>query len=386
MSVRREERRDPKTGAVRKHWIVDVNFEHPDGRRERVRKVSPVHTQRGAEQYERELRLALLGGSFGRKEEALSPTLEEFEPRFIEDWCKANKQKPSGVESKQSVFRLYLLPLFGKRRLDTFCAEDEDRLKRRFLELLPSTYNNAASVMNSALKAALRWKLIRQAPHRFGLLKRQKGRPKFYDFDQYQWLVDAAEKLDPRIHLLVLIGGDAGLRRGEIIALEWPDVDLRRGQLTIERSEWKGQVTNTKGLKYRVVPLTKRLQAALTAHRHLRGDRVLYSDEGTSVTAKVLQNWMTRAQRRAGLRANGAMHILRHTFCSHLAMRGAPALSIQRLAGHEDLQTTLGYMHLAKGETERAIRLLDEPFISPAALANGNLTATEPYADQNTAG
>ncbi|MGZ5372555.1 MAG: tyrosine-type recombinase/integrase, partial [Aeromicrobium sp.] len=129
---------------------------------------------------------------------------------------------------------------------------------------------------------------------------------------QYHWLVDAAEKIDPRIHLLVLIGGDAGLRRGEIIALEWPDVDLRRGQLTIERSEWKGQVTNTKGLMYRVVPLTKRLQAALAAHRHLRGDRVLYSDEGTSVTAKVLQNWMTRAQRRAGLRANGAMHILRH--------------------------------------------------------------------------
>ena len=54
-------------------------------------------------------------------------------------------------------------------------------------------------------------------------------------------------------------------------------------------------------------------------------------------------------------------HILRHTFCSHLAMRGAPALSIQRLAGHEDMQTTLGYMHLAQGETERAIRLLDSP-------------------------
>ncbi len=44
MSVRREERRDPVTGAVRKYWIVDVNFEHPDGKRERARKVSPVQT------------------------------------------------------------------------------------------------------------------------------------------------------------------------------------------------------------------------------------------------------------------------------------------------------------------------------------------------------
>jgi hypothetical protein len=40
-------------------------------------------------------------------------------------------------------------------------------------------------------------------------------------------------------------------------------------------------------------------------------------------------------------------------------MNGAPALSIQHLAGHEDLQTTLGYMHLAKGDTERAIGLLE---------------------------
>jgi len=114
-------------------------------------------------------------------------------------------------------------------------------------------------------------------------------------------------------------------------------------------------------MKYRVVPMTKRLARALSAHRHLRGERVLYADDGKSVSAKVLQKWMARAQKRAGLRALGAMHILRHTLCSHLAMRGALALSIQRLAGHEDLVTTLGYMHLAQGETERAIRLLDLP-------------------------
>jgi hypothetical protein len=59
-------------------------------------------------------------------------------------------------------------------------------------------------------------------------------------------------------------------------------------------------------------------------------------------------------------------------------MRGAPALSIQKLAGHEDLATTLGYMHLAQGETERAIRLLDD---RSSMLANGNMTATEGSSD-----
>jgi integrase len=77
-------------------------------------------------------------------------------------------------------------------------------------------------------------------------------------------------------------------------------------------------------MKYRVVPMTKRLLKALTAHRHLRGERVPYADDGKPISAKVLQKWIARAQKRAGLRASGALHILRHTFCSHLAMRGAP--------------------------------------------------------------
>ena len=67
---------------------------------------------------------------------------------------------------------------------------------------------------------------------------------------------------------------------------------------------------------------------------------------------------MRRAERKAGLTKLG-VHILRHTFCSHLAMRGAPARAIQELAGHENLMTTQRYMHLSPAALEGAIRLLD---------------------------
>jgi integrase len=52
-------------------------------------------------------------------------------------------------------------------------------------------------------------------------------RKRRYDFAEYRYLVEAAAAIEPRIELLVLLGGDAGLRRGEAIALEWTDVDLK---------------------------------------------------------------------------------------------------------------------------------------------------------------
>ncbi len=65
----------------------------------------------------------------------------------------------------------------------------------------------------------------------------------------------------------------------------------------------------------------------------------------------------------------GGFHALRHTFCSHLAMRGAPEV-IQELAGHAHLSTTMRYMHLAKGDKDQAIRLLDARPASADAAAN----------------
>jgi integrase len=53
------------------------------------------------------------------------------------------------------------------------------------------------------------------------------------------------------------------------------------------------------------------------------------------------------------------LHKLRHTFCSHLAMRGAPPKAIQELAGHENLMTTLRYMHLSPAARRGAIDLLN---------------------------
>ena len=145
-----------------------------------------------------------------------------------------------------------------------------------------------------------------------------------------------------------------------LTALEWMDVDLPKRQLRVQRSDWKGQVTAPKGGRTRIVPMTSRLASALQAHRHLRGGRVLCQDDGKPLTRKIVRDYVLKASRRAFLRSQG-VHVLRHTFCSHLAMRGAPARAIQELAGHKDLSTTQRYMHLSPAAIEDGIRLLERP-------------------------
>jgi hypothetical protein len=73
---------------------------------------------------------------------------------------------------------------------------------------------------------------------------------------------------------------------------------------------------------------------------------------------------------------HGGVHILRHTFCSHLAMRGAPARAIQELAGHADLTMTQRYMHLSPAALDSAIRLLEQP-AGPARSGRSVAEATD---------
>jgi integrase len=82
---------------------------------------------------------------------------------------------------------------------------------------------------------------------------------------------------------------------------------------------------------------------------------------------KRVRSLVKRAQHDAGLEATGNVHILRHSFCTHLAMAGKPPTVIQELAGHRHLATTMRYMHVVKGAKEDAIWALNRPL--PASFA-----------------
>jgi integrase len=144
-----------------------------------------------------------------------------------------------------------------------------------------------------------------------------------------------------------------------MVGLEWRDVDLSKRQLCVRQSDWKGQLTAPKNGRVRYVPLTERLASTLRRYRHMRTSPVLCKDDGTPLTRQGAWSHVRYAARRA--KVPTGVHILRHTFCSHLAMRGAPGKAIQELAGHGELSMTQRYLHLSPAAREAAIRLLELP-------------------------
>ena len=343
-------------------WEVDVRVMLPDGTRRRERRRAPVSSKTAARRWgqarEREFLIHRPAAPTTPRKEV--PTLQEFAGRFLDGYARANRQKPSGIAAKEMILRVHLIPRFGSRRLDAITNEHVQRLKHSLGTKAVKTVNNILTVLNVLLKTAVEWKVMDQMPCAVRMLPVPKTSASFHDFDVFERLVDTARETDWQTHLIVLLGGEAGLRCGEMMALEWPDVDLTTRQLCVRRSDWEGHITVPKGGRQRYVPLTIRLARALKACRHLSSTRVLCQQDGRPLTRKTVQSWMRRVTRRAGI-TNTGVHVLKHTFCSHLAMRGAPARAIQELAGHQDLSTTQRYMHLSPAAIERAIRLLDQP-------------------------
>lgn len=182
--------------------------------------------------------------------------------------------------------------------------------------------------------------------------------PKLLDFEEADRLVAGAEEGEWRT--MILLGLRTGLRQGELLALRWQDVDLVAGRVLVRQNVVRGHIGTPKSGKGREVPLGDEVRATLKAHRHLRGQYVFCNGNGVMWTKGEAKGPLWKACRKAGLRTI-SWHVLRHTFASHLVMRGAPLKAVQELLGHSTIQMTMRYAHLGPEIVRDAVKLLDQP-------------------------
>jgi integrase len=344
-------------------WQYDIRFNWPDGSEFRERKNAPIASKSGAQRWAEQREQELIRAGKGAHEATPSVvTLADFWPRVVADHYRAERKKESTVSAAETIYKVHLGPLLGDKPLDQITTADVATLKGALAHRKPKTVNNVLSVLSRVLRCAVAWEVIPFVPCKLGLLRTPEGDRDWYELPDYRRLIDAARKLGTGPLVALLLAGSAGLRIGEIRALKWHDIDMPRRQVKISRGLWYTFENTPKGGRGRLVPLTPELHAALTAHRHLRDERVLCGDAWGrgkgDIGIQTVRTWFMQAQKRAGLEVKGGIHMLRHTFCSHLAAAGAPAKAIQELAGHANLATTQRYMHLAPGGRSEAMGLL----------------------------
>jgi integrase/recombinase XerD len=187
------------------------------------------------------------------------------------------------------------------------------------------------------------------------VIERQEKLPVVMSREDMKALLKAPTLLKHRILIALLY--DCGLRCLEVRTLEIRDVDLNRRMVHVRQS---------KGKKDRYVPMGKVLcdgiQKYLDAERpkkylfNGKGDPVIEGRKGGDFDSRYSQRgvqWAVKeAVKQAGIKKEVSVHTLRHTYATHLLEDGMDIMSIQKLLGHECIDTTMIYLHVAK-PTER---------------------------------
>lgn len=281
---------------------------------------------------------------------------------FAATWLAKGKadNRPGTYQKKKHTLEHDILPRFGAVRLDDVTFANVEAWRVHMLNVegkAPSTVYRIMTDFRALLGYAFRSEVLAKLP-RWPTQKVPRPRPKFLTFDETNRLIAAAAPLDPW-QAMIIVGVRTGLRYGELAALRWQDVDLDGFKLSIEENFVNGVTGPPKSGKGREIPLSRDAHAALVAVRHNRGPLVFCGPRGTHIHHATAVRAIQQIADRAGL-VGVHWHRLRHTFASHLVMRGVGIRTVMELMGHSKIELTLRYAHLGPEMRRDAVLLLDE--------------------------
>lgn len=155
-------------------------------------------------------------------------------------------------------------------------------------------------------------------------------------------------------HKTILMAGYAGgLRVSEIIGLKITDIDSKRMMIHIH---------GAKGKKDRMVPLSKVLLATLRDYylAYKPKEYIFESITGGMYSARSIQKILQHAKETAGIKKKGSVHMLRHSYATHLMENGTDITIIQKLLGHNSIRTTMLYTHVSQHKIAAITSPLDK--------------------------
>jgi integrase len=270
--------------------------------------------------------------------------------------------KPSTVRGYRSVIEAHLLPAFGDIPVEDLTTDDIEAWIAT-VDRSPRTRNKLLLALQGILGRARKvYHLTRNAAadvEKFPI--RRSFDIEVYSPEEIHALIRAADSEQDGV--IYLTAAFTGLRRGELLALRWRDVDFAGQTIRVRASYADGAVTTPKSGKVRSVPMAPEVATALAklgqrGHSIEDDDLVFVGEFGGYVDGSALRRRYDVAVKAAGLRPL-RFHDLRHTFGTRMIGK-ADIRRVQEWMGHADVQTTMKYLHYAPRPDDA--RLVAEAF------------------------
>lgn len=321
--------------------------------------------------------------------EGVGATFGQLLDQWLEE-CERLELSPTTLRMYRSQIEKTIRPTLGRLPLSRLNAKHLDDLYRAMREAgsSPKTIRNHHAVVSSALHQAVRWGWMREnlaeraKPPR--IAQRRVHAP---SVENVRSVIEAAEERDPRLAALLMLAALTGMRRGELCALRWSDVDLVLGELDVSRSVVvvNGGLAEktTKTDRGRKVALDEVGVAVLVQHRarladwarqaggELGGDGFVFSpqvDGSEPFRPDTVTGFFMRVRDGLGLK-DVRLHDLRHFTATQLIGAGVDVRTVAGRLGHSDPSLTLRVYSHAIEERDRAAAALMGQMLRPPASA-----------------
>lgn len=339
----------------------------PDGRRRSVYGATMREVQE-------KLRGALTASARGER----IPDQRRTTAAWLETWLATDvrpRLRPQTVTSYEGIVSRYIVPAIGRVPVARLTVEDVARMLRSIEQLSPRTRRYTLALLRTALARALEQGIV--ARNVAKLVKPPaQDRPERHPFTPEQMAGLFAATADDAIGPLLVLSATTGLRQGEALGLQWQDVDLDAGVLSVRHTLTPHTrilaPTKTDRSRRTVhLPATavsalreqrrRQLELRLAAGHRWREQGFVFTTEiGTAIDARNVLRRYHEVRCELAL-PNVPWHFLRHFAATALLEAGEDLFVVSRILGHTSVATTAGfYGHVQPAMLRRSADRMDE--------------------------
>ena len=374
-----------KNGATVYRASVYLGVDKLTGKK--ARTTVTANTKKGVKIKAREAVNAFAANGYSVKEKPTITTYRELVALWWESY--KNTIKPNSQQSMEGIVRLHILPVFGDYKLDKLTTPIIQQQVNKWADKANKGEKGAYanySFLNNINRRILQYGVTMQAiqhnPARDVIIPRKQQnkehKVKFFSNQELKQFLDYLEDLDQSSYenffdyVLYKTLLASGCRIGEALALEWSDIDLKKGTISISKTLNRYQETNTPKSKagLREIDIDKATISLLKQYKKRQQVQSwqLGRSEGivfTPFTTKYAYACLLRKRLQGHFKNAGvpdiSFHGFRHTHASLLLNSGIPYKELQHRLGHSTLAMTMDtYSHLSKEKVKTAVSFYEK--------------------------